>query len=345
MDASRVLFWGVEVTPGKPIPFELNEGEVLHINMATLGETLVDKSGRSVVTARVGEEGEKYALCVLTAGKVESFNLDLTFAGEEKVSLEVSGRNTVHLVGNFGYEGDEDAFSEDEDLINEYSDDESQDADDSDVEPMLLPDDDPPVITEITDDAAPKANGKKDKKPKVSRAKKAGLPNAKDEEDVEDEDDDDDESEEEVGRTTKKVTTLKAPKGGGKKRASTMDAGQTPASKKARNAGGAGGSIGAGPSSGKKQLSAKKGKPEKEQNGAAPQHVTPAADAPSKKVKGNVAKANKEVSAKKDPEPPTKPKSPAKAESPGAGGEGGGESEKKRKRRRKSKGGAGPSSS
>lgn len=335
MDASRVLFWGVEVSPGKPIPFELNDGEVLYINMASLGETLLDKAGRSVITASVGEQGEKYALCALTAGKIESFNLDLTFAGEEKVVLEVSGRNTVHLVGNFGYEGEEgsDMFGEDEDanLINEYSDDESQDADDSDVEPMLLPDDDPPVITEIKNEAGVKVNGKASKKGKGKKPVPVAV-----KEDEGDDDDDDESEQEAVGRTKKKAVTPEASKSGGKKRASTMHAGQTPASKKARHTGGADGS---GPSSAKKQAS-KKGKVNKEQNGGSSKAIVNSEareDTPSKKSKATPLKAEIDGSSKKQKDTPAKP------DAPEAAAEGEAESGKKRKRRRKSKGSAGSS--
>lgn len=341
MDASRVLFWGVELTPGKPLPFDLNEGEMLHINMASLGETLQDKTGRSVVTARVSDDSPKYALCALTAGKMESFNLDLTFSGEEKVVLEVSGKNVVHLVGNFGFEGEEegsDMFGDSDDLINEYSDDESQDADDSsEEEPMLLEDDDPPVITEITEDAgvgagAAKANGKLSKAEKKKQRKKKAeeaAAAAKDKKDgaagKDDDGSDGEDSEENVGRTDKKAATPEAPKSGGKKRANVADAGQTPAAKKSRGSA----SDGGGPSG--KKASGKKGKaPKAEADGA-----------PSEKAS--------------DPEPaaapaPTKPKggkgTPAKAADSAAPADAGpdGESAKKRKRRRsKGKGGAGPS--
>lgn len=323
MDASRVLFWGVELTPGKPIPFDLNEGEVLHINMASLGESLQDKTGRSVVTARVADDSPKFALCALTAGKMESFNLDITFSGEEKVELEVSGKNVVHLVGNFGFDGEEegsDMFGDSDDLINEYSDDESQDAgSSSEEEPMLLEDDDPPVITEIMEDAGAKANGKPSKaEKKKQRKKKAEEAAAAAAASVADDDDNDGgDSEENVGRTGKKAATPEAPKSGGKKRANVADAGQTPAAKKSR------GSASEGSGASGKKPSAKKEKASKAENDAA-QPEKASEPAAAKPKGGSRTPATPEVSA-----------TPSGTD---------GESAKKRKRRRsKGKGGAGPS--
>lgn len=335
MDPSRVLFWGVELTPGKPIPFDLKEGEVLHVNMASLGEALQDKSGRSVISARVGETPAKHALCALTAGKMESFNLDLTFAGEEQIVLEVSGKNVVHLVGNFGVEGDEedsDMFGDSDDLINEYSDDESQDADDSsEEEPMLLADDDPPVITEITEDTGVKANGNLSKAEKKRQRKKkaeeaataAAAAAAKAKKDAGDDDSSEDDDEEIVGRTGKNSSTPEAPKSVGKKRANVADAGQTPAAKKSRGAASEAGSV-----PGKKST-AKKGKAPKAANGVGPADKGSPSD-----VAGtpNAGKGGNRTPAKADGSP-----APVDANADG-------ESAKKRKRRRsKGKAGAGPS--
>jgi Nucleoplasmin-like domain len=163
--------------------------------MVTLGAKLVDKVGRSVITARVGDDPIKYALCVLVAGKTESFSLDLTFQGEETLVLEVSGKNLVNLVGNFGYEDDEDDDDEDDDgLIHMYDDDgmigddddsDSDDDDDADDgrEPKLLKDADPPIITELPDDpkatvvAVPPKKGKGSTQPPVpGKVPKAATP-------------------------------------------------------------------------------------------------------------------------------------------------------------------------
>jgi hypothetical protein len=177
--ASFILHYaGLELRPGDATPLELRDGEVLHVSMVSLGTKLADKSGRSVITARVGEDPVLYALCALVAGKTESFSLDLTFQGEETLVLEVSGKNPVSLVGNFGYEDDDDEDEDDGHLINMYDDDgmmgdeddesDEGDEDDDDMAPKLIKDADPPVITELPDEPKPNVPATVNKKAKAT---------------------------------------------------------------------------------------------------------------------------------------------------------------------------------
>lgn len=352
MDMEKLAFWGIEVKPGVEAPLELRDGEVLHVSMATLGEKVVDKSGRSVISARVGDDPEKHALCVLVAGKTESFSLDLTFAGDEKVVLEASGKNPVHLVGNFGYEGEEmDDGDSDDELINVYDedglmggdddddDDDSGDDDDSDsdVEPELLPDSDPPVITEISDDkvkAITAGPGKKSGKSATKAQQKGSsqdrkLANGGTSGKASKGNDADmgSDSEEQSGDAIKakkdqKPSAAQASKGkqtpnakGGKKRASA-DAGNTPGGKKAKTE--------AGPSS---QAAAQKSTPakakkDKDANG-------PAGSSSGGKANGKNATSSEKGTGGNKTNVPVE----------NSEGESGADSGKKKRRRRKSKGG------
>uniref|UniRef100_A0A7S2ZW68 Nucleoplasmin-like domain-containing protein n=1 Tax=Rhodosorus marinus TaxID=101924 RepID=A0A7S2ZW68_9RHOD len=68
--------------------------------MVSLGAEIYSKDwkegARSVVQVTVDEK--TYALCVLTAGKVDCFSLDINFAGEVECSFSVLGPNPVRSV-------------------------------------------------------------------------------------------------------------------------------------------------------------------------------------------------------------------------------------------------------
>lgn len=180
MDPEKFAFWGITLQPGEPADLQLTDGETLHVTNASLGEELVDVNGRSVISTSFvdhPEDGEdvddtlektsdggvrkKYALCVLNAGRNETCVLDVSFVGDEIITIEVSGKNVVHLVGSFSYDGDdEDEDEEDEegnDLIGVYDDDDDNEEDEmlDDKTPdtrLLLSKQDAPVITELDDD-------------------------------------------------------------------------------------------------------------------------------------------------------------------------------------------------
>lgn len=163
MDAEKVAFWGIVLKPGDPADLDLDDGETLRVTTASYGEELGDKAGRSVITASVrpddDAEPKRFAVAVLTAGKTETITMDVAFVGEEKVTFEVSGKNAVHLVGNFSFENDleEDDSDEDEEdnhLIGLYDDTmESESEDEEDEQGAVKPiKEDKPIITELPDE-------------------------------------------------------------------------------------------------------------------------------------------------------------------------------------------------
>ncbi|KAG9033476.1 peptidylprolyl isomerase fpr4 [Tulasnella sp. JGI-2019a] len=122
----------------------------IRLTIATFGEELQSETGRStlkVYQTAMPEEDEESSdedsdgedeegkeptfekspivIAHLTPGRIETQVLDLMFMEEEAVEFEVTGKNTVHLVGNYidqgqpgmpdGYEGDSDEDDSDED--------------------------------------------------------------------------------------------------------------------------------------------------------------------------------------------------------------------------------------
>eukprot|EP00171_Calliarthron_tuberculosum_P013916 IDg13916t1 len=180
MDPESVAFWGIALKPGQPAQLELREGESLHVSMASLGTRLKDQTGRTVVTVETAELEKSFAVCALNAGKTESTVLDITFDGEEKVTFLATGKNEVHLVGNFSFDDNAESEEEsDEELIDVYSgktvatdgsDDEEEDSNSDEGSTLMV--DDPPIITDIT--VKDTANGDK----KLNKGKKGKKDNA-----------------------------------------------------------------------------------------------------------------------------------------------------------------------
>lgn len=184
MDTDKLAFWGIALKPGEPADLDLQDGETLHVTMASFGVDLADEKGRSVVTATV-DSGQKHGLVVLNAGKTESRVMDVSFIGEESITFEVSGKDVVHLVGNFSFENDvsdsDESDEEGEGLIGVYDDDDEIDSDsdeeDDAPEPRLLMNCDPPVITDVTEEED--KNDKAVVVKKKNKDKKEKLPNGK----------------------------------------------------------------------------------------------------------------------------------------------------------------------
>lgn len=194
MDAEKVAFWGIVLKPSESAELDLKDGETLRVTTASYGEELKDKSGRSVVTASLTSDDDSapktFAVAVLTAGKSETVTIDVAFVGEENVTFSVSGKNAVHLVGNFSFEKD---FDDDEDsdeeedqhLIGLYDDDETMESDGEDEKDAVtlgkLLAKDKPIITELSDDDE-LDNKKKPGKlssHKKKKGKKGETPNGK----------------------------------------------------------------------------------------------------------------------------------------------------------------------
>lgn len=183
MDSEKNAFWGVALKPGEPADLELQDGEVLHMTMISYGVKLADPKGRSVVTARVKNAKTAHALAVLNAGFTESCIMDVSFIGEENVTFEVTGKNVVHLVGNFSFENEEDSDGSDDEgegLIGVYDDDGEMSDDDDDDDEQGLPklvEKDPPVITELKDDDEDDRKNKVKALPWKGKEKKEKLAN------------------------------------------------------------------------------------------------------------------------------------------------------------------------
>lgn len=188
MDTDKLAFWGMALKPGEPADLDLQDGETLHVTMASLGVDLADEKGRSVITATLRDSSQKHGLSVLKAGTTESCIMDVSFVGEESITFEVSGKNVVHLVGNFAFEddmSDSDDSSDEEGpgLIGVYdsdSDDMDSDSDDDEAipDPRLLVNR-PPVITEVTEEEEKKDKVSGTHKKNKGKDGKGKLPNGK----------------------------------------------------------------------------------------------------------------------------------------------------------------------
>lgn len=221
MDLEKIAFWGITLKPGEPSEIILKDGETLHITNASLGVDIPDASGRSIVSVSVAErdddddddsedEGDDvqkktgrgrgkndgknnkernkqaakqktYAIVSLCAGRMENTVLDINFVGKENIALKTTGKNPVHLVGNFQFDvmsDDSDSEDDDDDVIGLFEDDDDDDEDEEDDDDLSGPPrliDDPPVITELRDEdeETEKSVGKK------PQGKKDNLPNGK----------------------------------------------------------------------------------------------------------------------------------------------------------------------
>jgi len=128
---------------GEKEEVELPQAAVLNIGMASLGEKLAEKDGRSVIMV-TRDTGESYALCVLRAGGTESVALEAVISCDDAVSLSVVGStNEVYLTGHVEVQMDDDSDSDSDDMdgMNEEMlrnltrggpDDDSEDDDDDD---------------------------------------------------------------------------------------------------------------------------------------------------------------------------------------------------------------------
>ncbi|KAF9465030.1 hypothetical protein BDZ94DRAFT_1190046 [Collybia nuda] len=142
--AIAIGLWSLVLEPGKPVGFEPQAD--LKITNVALGHELKDASGRTTVKLTFqpptqlesddddddDEDDEKNAnssgpsetiICSLTPGKIEQFVTDIVLHGEEEYLLEVLGKNTIYLTGNYIEQSINDPPPFDMD-----SDDESEDA-------------------------------------------------------------------------------------------------------------------------------------------------------------------------------------------------------------------------
>ncbi|KAM6502457.1 hypothetical protein JOM56_002434 [Amanita muscaria] len=110
-------FWSLELTPGNEeivVP-----PEDVRITNVSLGDVLVDPTGRSTIKITYSPLGESYSiedesedeeevpsekttvLCSLTAGKLEHVTTDLVLEKDEAFKFIIVGKNSVYLSGNY----------------------------------------------------------------------------------------------------------------------------------------------------------------------------------------------------------------------------------------------------
>ncbi|KAL0578761.1 peptidylprolyl isomerase fpr3 [Marasmius crinis-equi] len=121
-----LALWSHAIVPGKPESFILSAD--LRITNASLGDVLQDENGRSTLKLTFEklntsdsddeEEEEKEKeddeskgvstspVCSLTPGKIEQAVLDIVLFEETEYILEVVGNNTIHLIGNYIHQND-----------------------------------------------------------------------------------------------------------------------------------------------------------------------------------------------------------------------------------------------
>ncbi|KAF8979058.1 peptidylprolyl isomerase fpr4 [Entomortierella lignicola] len=166
-------FWGLTVMPEKTYSQVVENS--FKLSMAALDE--VAKDGRTSV--RVTVDKKTFILCNLISGKVEQQTLDLVFTEGESITFSVSGKNAVHLSGNYLPEDDgmdydsEDMYGDDDD--EEDEEDEEEDEDDEEEEDEDENEDETTIVTagakRVAKTEAPAKKQPTEKKQKVSEEK------------------------------------------------------------------------------------------------------------------------------------------------------------------------------
>ncbi|KAI0633471.1 hypothetical protein C8Q77DRAFT_1115145 [Trametes polyzona] len=193
-----VALWSAVATPGEPTV--ISPASDIRITNIALGDELADESGRTVVKLsyrRPGsdepdsdeeeEEEEKNdneelattALCSLTPGKIEHATVDVVLTEDDEYLIEVVGKNTVYLTGNYIDQNpfDQDPYGEDSDGMSGEEEDYDLEEVSSDVEvnsdELDIPSDDEDRFEEIHDEdeaAKPASKADSKKRPRESDA-------------------------------------------------------------------------------------------------------------------------------------------------------------------------------
>ncbi|KAI0829737.1 hypothetical protein BC628DRAFT_1512543 [Trametes gibbosa] len=195
--AISVAVWSITATPGEPTVIS-PPGDIRITNIA-LGDVLADESGRTTVklSYRVPGSNEKDSddeeeeddeeedeenkelattvLCSLTPGKIEQSTVDVVLAEDEDFLIEVVGKNTVFLTGNYIDQNpfDQDPYGDNEDMSDEEDFDLQEVSSDVEVNPdeLDVPSDDEGRFEEIHEEET-KSTSKADskKRPRESDA-------------------------------------------------------------------------------------------------------------------------------------------------------------------------------
>ncbi|KAA1472844.1 hypothetical protein DENSPDRAFT_930576 [Dentipellis sp. KUC8613] len=169
-----VAVWSVAVNPGEP--YSVVPQADIRITNVALGDELQDETGRTSVKLiynRPGvgadeDEEEDDApedsltmtvLCSLIPGKIEQCTVDVILESEEEFLLEVVGKNTVYLTGNYIDQSPEVPFNDDSEPEDEDDFDLRDVSSDVEIDPEELdvPSDDDASRFEEIEDEAPKS--------------------------------------------------------------------------------------------------------------------------------------------------------------------------------------------
>nr|XP_019578713.1 PREDICTED: histone deacetylase HDT1-like [Rhinolophus sinicus] len=89
-------FWGVEVQAGKPLKVSPEEGTIVHISHASLGECKGKKGEAVTLNVKVGDK--KFVMATLVSESIPQTNFDVLFDGDFELSHNW-GKGSVHFVG------------------------------------------------------------------------------------------------------------------------------------------------------------------------------------------------------------------------------------------------------
>ncbi|KAI0769387.1 hypothetical protein BD413DRAFT_613934 [Trametes elegans] len=180
-----VALWSITATPGEPTV--ISPPSDIKITNIALGDELADESGRTTVKLiyrppgadeedsdeEDEEDEEKEAdetqlaatvLCSLTPGKIEQSTVDVVLTEDDEYLIEVVGKNTVYLTGNYVDQSPQgNPYEDDEDMSDEEDYDLQDVSSDVEVDPeeLDIPSDDEDRFQEIKDEEPSKADSKK----------------------------------------------------------------------------------------------------------------------------------------------------------------------------------------
>ncbi|XAR59680.1 Histone deacetylase [Bertholletia excelsa] len=183
-------FWGVEVKAGQPLKVKPEEGSIIHISQAALGEVKKEK-GNDSVHLHLKINGEKLVVGTLSAEKFPQITFDLVFEKEFELSHEWKNGSVYFC----GYSTDN-AFGDDEDDFGSEESDDEEDiplsiANNGKIEPKV---EEAKLVAGKGEAKLVAGKGKAAKPESSAEPKKATAePKEEDESDEDDESDDDDE--------------------------------------------------------------------------------------------------------------------------------------------------------
>ncbi|KAH8554747.1 hypothetical protein BGW37DRAFT_208929 [Umbelopsis sp. PMI_123] len=114
-------FWGLHVLPGKTYTQVVDAS--FRVSMASFGEEIKSQERTCV---KVSVDDKEFVLCALTPKHIEQQLLDHNFVEGEEVTFSVSGKNPVHLTGNYIPDDDMDQDPYGSDLMMGSSDEEDE---------------------------------------------------------------------------------------------------------------------------------------------------------------------------------------------------------------------------